>query len=168
MSEFKIDLKQVFEKEKQPFYKKTYKFTAEDLNLPADVGEIKEPIEVEIYITKNPSGEGYTVSYNIKGAVELLCARCLNAFDKDISGSHTVKLKNSYAGDRENLKISDLSYHTLSEDNTLDVAELIREQIILDVPYKPLCHPHCKGIDYTKEEPHAQPNPFEALKKLLK
>ena len=38
MSEFKIDLKQVFEKEKQPFYKKTYKFTAEDLNLPADVG----------------------------------------------------------------------------------------------------------------------------------
>ena len=52
MSEFKIDLKQVFEKEKQPFYKKTYKFTAEDLNLPADVGEIKEPIEVEIYITK--------------------------------------------------------------------------------------------------------------------
>ncbi|NPA13887.1 MAG: DUF177 domain-containing protein [Aquificae bacterium] len=172
--QIKIDLKQIFEKEKQPEFKGTYEIDPKDLGIPADVGEVKKPIKVNVHITKNPKGEGYKITYNIEGNVELTCSRCLETFDKDLSGEHTLKLQNGLNDDRENLREGDLSTYSL-EGDVLNLTELIREQIILDVPYKPLCHPECKGIEYetpSEEAPNSgstekENSPFAGLKKLL-
>lgn len=171
MKEIKLDLKQIFEREKQPFFKAEYEIKPEDLGIPADVGEITEPIKVDVYIVKNPKGEGYKVSYNIKGKIDLTCSRCLEVFSKDLGGEHSVIALKSY-NEREHLRESDMNTISLDGD-ILNLTELVREQIILDVPYKPLCHPECKGIENYpveehKEEKEQQSSPFAQLKNLLK
>jgi len=170
MKEIKLDLKQIFEKEKQPFFRAEYEIKPEDLGIPADVGEVTEPIKVDVYIVKNPKGEGYKVMYNIKGNIDLTCSRCLEVFSKDLGGEHTVVALKGY-NEREHLRESDLNTVSL-EGDTLNLTELIREQIILDVPYKPLCHPECKGIEHSHEgekiEETQKGSPFAQLKNLLK
>jgi uncharacterized protein len=162
----KLDLKQIFEKEKQPFFRAEYEINPEDLEIPADVGEITEPIKVDVYIVKNPKGEGYKVMYNIKGNIDLTCSRCLETFKKDLSGEHNVVLVNNY-GEREHLRDSELN-EVLIENNILNLTDLIREQILLDIPYKPLCHPECKGVEVlTSAGTEEKKNPFGVLKNLL-
>ena len=174
MKEIKLDLKQIFEKEKQPFFKAEYEIEPKDLGIPADVGEITEPIKVEVNIVKNPKGEGYKVSYNIKGDIELTCSRCLEVFKKDLGGEHTVIAQRG-GENREHLRESDLNTFQL-EGDVLNLTDLVREQIILDVPYKPLCHPECKGIEghpveFEREEKPSEGensgSPFAELKKFL-
>jgi uncharacterized protein len=163
MKEVKLDLKQIFEKEKQPYFRAQYEFTPEELKIPADVGDVNTPVKVDVYITKNPRGEGYKVTYSIKGNIELTCSRCLEVFSKDLGGEHTVVAQNGYE-ERENLRESDLNTYSL-EGDTLNLTQLVREQILLDVPYKPLCHPECKGIEVEEKQ---NQSPFGELKKLLK
>jgi len=164
--QIKLDLKQIFEKEKQPFFRAEYEIKPEDLGIPADVGEITEPIKVDVYITKNPKGEGYKILYNIKGNIDLTCSRCLEVFKKDLGGEHSVNLVSSYAGN-EHLRDSELN-EVLIENNILNLTELIREQILLDIPYKPLCHPQCKGVISKTTEELKEENPFGVLKNLIK
>ena len=165
MGEIKLDLKQIFEREKQPFFRAQYEIKPEDLGIPADVGEVKEPIKVDVYIVKNPKGEGYKVMYNITGNIDLTCSRCLEVFSKDLSGEHTVIAQRGYE-EREHLRESDLNTVSL-EGDILNLTELVREQIILDVPYKPLCHPECGGI-LTETNEKIATTPFAQLEKLLK
>jgi len=179
MKEIKLDLNQIFEKEKQPFFKAEYEIKPEDLGIPADMGEITEPIKVEVYIVKNPQGEGYKVSYNIKGGIDLTCSRCLETFTKDLAGNHTVVARNGYNEEREHLRESDMDVHAM-ENGVLNLTSLIREQILLDIPYKPLCHPECSGVQIeTDKDKKVLPeeekfpsvetnNPFAQLKNLLK
>ncbi len=173
MKEIKLDLKQIFEKEKQPSFKGSFEIKPEDLGIPADVGEITEPIKVNVHIVKNPKGEGYKVTYNIEGNIELSCSRCLEVFKKDLGGEHTVIAQRGFE-ERENLRESDLNTFQM-EGDVLNLTDLVREQIMLDVPYKPLCHPECKGIEgHPVEEAkgeHTNPeesSPFAQLKKFLK
>ena len=162
----KLDLKQIFEREKQPFFRAEYEIEPKDLEIPADVGEITEPLIVNVYIVKNPKGEGYKVLYNIKGNIDLTCSRCLETFKKDLSGEYNIVAVNTY-GEREHLRDSELN-EVLIENNILNLTDLIREQILLDIPYKPLCHPECQGFETlmgagTEE----RKNPFGVLKNLL-
>jgi uncharacterized protein len=172
MKEIKLDLRQIFEKEKQPYFKAEYEIKPEDLGVPADVGDLKEPVKVDVYIVRNPQGEGYKVMYNIRGGIDLTCSRCLETFTKDLAGEHTVVAQNGF-NEREHLSESDMNVYPL-ENSVLNLTELVREQIILDVPYKPLCHPECGGIHYrtetAEEEKPAEGgnNPFNQLKDLLK
>ncbi|HID79915.1 MAG TPA: DUF177 domain-containing protein [Aquifex aeolicus] len=164
MKEIKLDLKRIFEKEKQPYFRAQYEFTPEELKIPADVGEINSPVKVEVYIIKNPRGEGYKVNYTIIGNIDLTCSRCLEVFSKDLGGEHTVFAQSGYE-EREHLRESDLNTYSL-EGNILNLTQLIREQILLDLPYKPLCHPDCRGIEL--EDSQTAQSPFGELKKLLK
>jgi len=163
MREIKIDLKRVFEKEKQPYFRAEYEMRPEDLGIPADVGELTKNVKVKVYIIKNPKEEGYKIDYTIKGGIELTCSRCLEVFEKDIGGNYSVIAKNWEK--KEHLGEGDLNVYNLEAD-TLNLTELVREQIILNVPYKPLCHPECKGVNYEGVADNV--SPFAKLKKLLK
>lgn len=168
MREIKLNLKQIFEKEKQPYFRAEYELSPEDLAIPADLGEIKDKVKVDVYIVKNPKGEGYKVMYNLKGNIDLTCSRCLEVYQKDLGGEHTIIAKQ--AGEREHLREGDLNVFNLQGD-ILNLTELVREQIILDIPYKPLCHPDCKGVEYnpqSQEEEKTKNTPFANLKNLLR
>lgn len=81
-------------------------------------------------------------------SVSLMCSRCLNDFTLPV---HVV-FNEEYnpfeeAGEDEEQELTgkelDLSFYSNDE---IDLSELIKEQVILSVPMKPLCSEDCSGI----------------------
>ena len=83
--------------------------------------------------------------------VRLICSRCLEAFSCPIS----------FTAEEEFLAVADMSdgsafslaeqpeEFTIDDKNIVDLGELIRQYVLLNLPMKPLCRPNCPGI---KEE----------------
>ncbi|HIC97966.1 MAG TPA: DUF177 domain-containing protein [Aquificaceae bacterium] len=138
-----LNLREIFERFES--FERRYVLGPEDISLPTELGDIKEPIEVRVRITKE--SEGYKVFMSISGSVELECSRCLCIFTKDISQERT-KLIGRYPREESlSLREKDLEFSFI-EGDTVDMKELLREEIILSVPMKPLCKPDCIGIGH--------------------
>lgn len=81
-------------------------------------------------------------------SIELQCSRCLKNFIKDADISMSVvyhPLDELRGEDKHEVKDDELDMG-FYEGNEMDVQELLKEQIILSVPMKPLCSESCKGI----------------------
>jgi uncharacterized protein len=91
---------------------------------------------------------GVLVQCKLTAEVELICSRCLNTFLCPIS----------FTAEEEFLPISDVpgdlalsspeqsEGFTIDNKNILDLSELIRQYILLNLPMKPLCRPDCPGM----------------------
>ena len=93
-------------------------------------------------------GQGVLVQCKLNAEVKLICSRCLDAFLCPIS----------FTAEEEFLPISDVSgdlelsspeqseEFTIDDKNILDLSELIRQYVLLNLPMKPLCRPDCPGM----------------------
>ena len=92
--------------------------------------------------------QGVLVQCKLTAEVKLICSRCLDTFLFPIS----------FTAEEEFLPISDVSGDlaissveqsegfTINNKNILDLSELIRQYMLLNLPMKPLCRPDCPGI----------------------
>ena len=92
--------------------------------------------------------QGVLVQCKLTAEVKLICSRCLDTFLCPIS----------FTAEEEFLPISDVSgdlalssqeqseEFTIDNKNILDLSELIRQYILLNLPMKPLCRPDCPGM----------------------
>jgi uncharacterized protein len=93
-------------------------------------------------------GDDILVRGRLEGQLELTCSRCLESFAAPASADFDLLLlpapSTAGAADEE-LSSSDLDldYYT---GETVDLESLLREQIILMMPLKPLCDETCKGL----------------------
>jgi uncharacterized protein len=84
----------------------------------------------------------------LEGDVELLCSRCLIAYTMKVRSPINVVYEPSKVINREEhhkLKSDELDMG-FYKDDTLDAAEVLVEQLLLNIPMKPLCSQECKGI----------------------
>lgn len=137
----KLNLKEIFKNRKR--FSQGFTFRPEDIKLPPDLGEIKEPIDVYIEITKEKGG--YRIHMELEGYVVLQCSRCLTLYQKDIGRIENIRIEPYPTKDVIYLKPSDLDISFYEDEEAFDLINLIREQIILSIPTKPLCSPDCKG-----------------------
>jgi len=104
------------------------------------------PVQAQLNIKK--VGTEVVVSGNILTDVELQCSRCLKDFTSKLSFPfeaifHPVEqLKEE---EKHELNVEELDMGFYSKDE-LDLFDLIKEQIMLNLPMKPLCNELCKGI----------------------
>jgi len=94
------------------------------------------------------SSRGVLVQCKLNVEVKLICSRCLDTFLCPVS----------FTAEEEFLPISDVSGDvarslleqsegfTIDNKNLLDLSELIRQYILLNLPMKPLCRPDCPGM----------------------
>jgi uncharacterized protein len=94
------------------------------------------------------TSRGVLVQCKLTAEVKLICSRCLNTFLCPIS----------FTAEEEFLPISDvygdlalsspeqLDEFTIDNKNILDLGELIRQYVLLNLPMKPLCRPDCSGM----------------------
>jgi len=68
-----LNLKEIFKTSKR--FSGFYTIGPKDLNLPADLGDLEKPVDVEVEIEKVTGG--YLVNLKIKGEIKLECSRCL-------------------------------------------------------------------------------------------
>lgn len=80
--------------------------------------------------------------------VRLSCSRCLSEFSSDLSSTFTIfytKAVTTQPEDEVELGEQDLISATYSGDE-IDFSAEVAEQILLEIPYKPLCSEECNGL----------------------
>lgn len=91
------------------------------------------------------------VSGEAEAQAGLQCVRCLEAIPFSIHPSFQMNVEPQEAasektpGEWRELHREELDEHTYSDD-TIDLAELVREQILLALPAYPLCRADCRGL----------------------
>ena len=115
----------------------------------------------------------------LKGVITLKCDRCLTSYDFPIE--HTFKLDIKPRASLNIEEEKELSEEEMEvsfyENSWISFYELLKEEILLSLPYKKLCKPDCKGLcpicgtnlneAECKCKVHRKESPFAILKDLL-
>ncbi len=117
----------------------------DEVSLGEDGLLLAGPVKVRLHLVNT----GYAVLLNgtIESVAELECSRCLKKMRQELKVSVSEeygKLSPVPKARMTELKEEDFIY-PLGEDNLLDLTELIRENLLLALPIKPLCREACKG-----------------------
>jgi len=108
----------------------------------------REPFTASASLRISKAGRKVIVQGDIHIKGLLTCSRCLENFDEEMDLSFMdecnplpeMVTEPEYELSREEL---DISYY---EHDEIDLDELIKEQVLLSMPIKPLCRPECKGL----------------------
>jgi len=117
------------------------------------------------------NGNEILVSIQYAGNVEMECARCLNVYAHPCSGKvHVVLIHSTVA---HKLGDDDVVFSFDDQHAEVDLTNVIIDDIIVELPMKPLCAENCKGIEYhrgsgKKEKDHIDTpgSPWAVLAKL--
>lgn len=89
-------------------------------------------------------GDGVYVDAHAEGTVKLTCSRCLGSFAKkmglDCEAKFMENPEDRSREDRDEIEVFSL------ENGVCDLSEMVRHEIVLNLPMKPLCSPRCKGL----------------------
>ena len=84
---------------------------------------------------------------------ELECARCLELFEREITGNFSIIVKRLNKGETEPGITGDIvdegdeSLVYIAHDaDTIDITEFVHDAVLLSLPLKPICRPDCKGL----------------------
>lgn len=114
-----------------------------DLDFEADVFKFPEPINVELTATK--SGDEIIFQGQVSTLIEAECARCLELFEKPVSSKLQFVVQFLDVDGPEDTGDDDFVVLPRTAED-YDISERVREIILLELPYKPLCDPNCKGL----------------------
>jgi uncharacterized protein len=102
-------------------------------------------------VTRTP--QGLLVETQMRANYLAECGRCLNEFEQQLN----IDFIELYAFSGQTLSETDLK---LPEDGKIDLAPLVREYMLLDIPINSVCTPECKGFcsicgESLTENPHS-------------
>ena len=105
------------------------------------------PLAVSLFLVKEYDHIKLTGSVAV--SVKLSCSRCLVSFANDLSSDFTIYYTQSTdaAADEDEVELGegDLISASYSGDE-IDFSDEIAQQVLLALPYKPLCSDDCKGL----------------------
>jgi uncharacterized protein len=119
-----------------------------------DVYRIVEPVELTLDVYKDlglgvdKADDRFRVTGDVRSTLELSCSRCLEPFTMPVHTSFDLRYvpQTANAGVGE-LEVGEDDLTTAYyEGESIDLEQLIREQLYLAVPMKPLCDEACKGL----------------------
>jgi uncharacterized protein len=119
---------------------------AEVFDLTGEEFRLVAPVDFTADVTRD--GKKARLAGQMGTRVELPCSRCLEPYQTPVSASFDLLFlpATEQVGKPEG-EINDedvgVSFYT---DDQIDLAEVIREQIFLSLPMKPLCREDCQGL----------------------
>ncbi len=113
-----------------------------ELNAAGGAVEVSGPLTARGVATS--LGDAVYVEANVRGSVNLVCSRCLSPFERPIDLSCEGKFVKR-PGAPESEEQDEVEVFAL-EGAFCDLDEMIRHEIALNVPMKPLCSEECKGF----------------------
>lgn len=113
---------------------------AEKTSYPEDNLVLSQPVEIKAQLLN--TGSSVLLKGKVKTEAVLTCSRCLKEYRQPLS----VKIEEEYSktpplpkkAKEVELKAEDFVY-SIEKDNTLDLSEAIRQNLLLALPIKPLC-----------------------------
>ncbi len=120
----------------------------QELVLPIAINDSAKPDMAHVFLKVFRFGKKILVEGTLKISVSLNCSRCLRdfsypadtAFRDEYEPAEEIKGEDDQELTEQEL---DLSFYSNDE---LDIPEIIKEQVILSIPMKPLCNTDCQGI----------------------
>jgi uncharacterized protein len=95
----------------------------------------ERPVRVEVLLESVV--EGILVSGPVSGEMAFRCARCLKSFTDEF----TVEVSELFAAGARD----DAEAYPLGE-GTIDLEPMVRDAVVLSMPFSPLCRPDCLGL----------------------
>jgi uncharacterized protein len=117
--------------------------TAEELDIAADGAKFPFPVEVEF--TATLSGDEMICQADVTAEVELECGRCLEIYNLPLYSrlQFVVQLMDM----SPEITNDDDDFEIISKSQAeLEIGQRVREAVILNLPFKPLCSDDCKGL----------------------
>jgi uncharacterized protein len=119
----------------------------QELELPILLNDSTEHETAQAFITVFRYGKKVLLDGNVRMSVPVNCSRCLKKFSFPVDAAFREEFSPAeefQEGERELTgKELDLSFYSNDE---LNMSDVIREQIELSIPMKPLCSADCQGI----------------------
>ncbi len=119
------------------------------LELPE--GEVIPASPFKLHVEVRKKSVGYEVSGRIEGEVELRCSRCLKRFSERINKDFCYEIMPTSELTGGEIKKGDLDVK-FSDESILDLAEVVQEQILLNLPVKPICGEECREVSFSVGE----------------
>lgn len=113
-------------------------------------GECRFTAPVQVEVTAFWEHDHVRVAGKVTTAVALSCSRCLSEYQTPLESGFTIiytQARADEAPDDEEVELSeaDLVAATYQGDE-IDLDFEMAEQVMMEVPYKPLCREACKGL----------------------
>ena len=117
---------------------------------PADLGievlRVPEGAPVELDLRIEAVMEGVLVTCEAHASLEGECVRCLEPIDDDVD----VRFQELFLYDdlaaTEGIDPEDDDGVSMLEDDLLDLEPLLRDAVVLALPFQPLCEEDCPGL----------------------
>lgn len=106
--------------------------------LRAELADVPADRPVRIDLRLESVVEGIWASGALAGEMHLRCARCLAEFDRGFEEPVEALFTRRPDPDAEE--------YELSEEGEIDVEPLVRDAVVLSMPFAPLCRPDCLGL----------------------
>lgn len=111
---------------------------------PDDAFRFVAPARVVATLHKDE--DRYRLEGRVTTEVELDCSRCAEPFRMPVDGAFALRyLPQALAGNKEEDPDTDPTTAFYADDR-IDLGQVVREQIYLAIPMKPLCTPDCQGL----------------------
>jgi len=155
----------------------------QEADLPVLINDAAGPDIAHVFIKIYRFGKRVLIEGTVKITVTVKCGRCLK--DAPLPMDLTYREEYLPAGETGRQKEQELTNGELDlgfyDNDELDITELVREQVLLAVPMKPLCKEDCPGLctfcgkdlkegpcGCRKEETDPRLAPLAKFKELLK
>ena len=147
---------------------------------PAVEGELETVTPTVGTIRLTNAGEALLLTGDAKTTLRMECGRCLTPTDQPLE----VEIEETFDLESRNNAFSQDEVQAIDEDspaavitgNVLNLADLLRQNLLLAAPLQPLCREDCPGIPYSTGVPEGEAqadagvlvdNPLHRLAELL-
>lgn len=109
-------------------------------------GQFLEPLRITV--TAEREYDHIRVHGNVATRMELPCSRCLTGFETEIASAFTIIYTpaTTIAQDEEVELAEEDLISTTYEGHEIDLCPEIAAQVLLEIPFKPLCSDECRGL----------------------
>jgi uncharacterized protein len=94
------------------------------------------PIEADLLLESVV--EGILVSGPLRGSMRFRCARCLKTFERPFD----LEVSELFAAE----VVAEGEEYELAPEGAIDLEPLVRDAVMLAMPFSPLCRPDCAGL----------------------
>lgn len=154
-------------------------FDDDELYMSGQLASLRKPVHAKLSVSL--AGDRVSVRGEMTAALSIVCCRCAHAYSSDLDKAFDLDYWPDPEVSRENEEI-ELEYGDLDvgfyRDGVLDLSAVISEQIVLEIPMKPVCRENCKGLcarcgaDLNEDKCDCGPGPLdprlEALRDIKK
>ncbi|HEX8961317.1 MAG TPA: DUF177 domain-containing protein [Geobacteraceae bacterium] len=105
-----------------------------------------EPLRLQLAVSREY--DHIRAEGKVETRTRLVCSRCLAEYEADIVSPFTIfYLRSTGAPRDEEVELAEQDLVSVSyEGDEIDFTDEIAEQVLVEIPFKPLCREECKGL----------------------